>query len=162
MNNVASIPGHPLVEFAMASMLTATLCGAILINWLWSQRAGSPPAWAVVKGIVVESTVAVERGSRGQVYRPMIRYHYEVGGECFEGQRIGWTGLKRHRNYTRARRVLDDYRLGHAVSVHYDSKRPSAAVLHPFRALRLQPIAVIASAAAMYVFFIAGPLFIGH
>ena len=103
-----------------------------------------------------------ERGGRGQVYWPAIRYRYEVGDQRYEGRCIAVISSKGHRKYTHARRVLDSYRAGHSVNVHYDPHRPSAAVLQPCRGTTLRPILVIIPAAAMYVLFIVGPLLTGR
>jgi hypothetical protein len=93
-----------------------------------------------VEGIVIESTVAAKREGR-QLYRPVVRYRYDVGGERYEGSRIQWAASAGYRKYTRARRILDSYRSGHAIKVHYDPKRPGVAVLKPGHAMGLRPIA---------------------
>ena len=161
MNTLAAVADHLLLQFAVGFALCALACGLILSGRLSIRRAAESEAWPAADGIVIESTVAAKREGR-QRYRPVVRYRYEVGGERYEGSRIQWAASGGYRKYTSARRILDSYRSGHAIKVHYDPKRPGVAVLKPGHAMGLRPMLVLAPTAAMYTIFIAGTVLVGH
>jgi len=161
MITLAAVTAPLFLQFAVGFALCALACGLILAGRLSIRRAAESEAWPAVDGIVIESTVAAKREGR-QRYRPVVRYRYEVGGERYEGSRIQWAASAGYRKYTRARRILDSYRSGHAIKVHYDPKRPGVAVLKPGHAMSLRPMLVLAPTAAMYTIFIAGTVLIGH
>jgi hypothetical protein len=162
MGNLPIVTGHFFIEFAMASALCALACALVLCRWLKLRHAAHTGRWPAVDGVVLDSAVVAERGEGRQVFRPMVRYRYEVEGQRFEGGRIEWAVPQASRKYTRARRMLDAYRAGRRVKVHYDPQRPGVAVLQPARAINVPPLMVIAPTAAIYVLFIAGPMLIGR
>lgn len=162
MGNLPIVTGHLFMEYAVGSALCALACGLVLCHWLKLRRAAHTRPWPAVDGMVLESAVVADRDEGRQLYRPMVRYRYEIDGRRFEGSRIEWTAPPATRRYTRARRLLDGYRSGGKVKVHYDPQRPGLAVLQPARAISVPPLMVIAPTAAMYVLFIAGPLLIGR
>ena len=125
------------------------------------RRNANKEMWPAVEGVVIESTVDAQRDGR-QLYRPVVRYRYEVGAERFECSRIQWAASAGHRKYTRARKVLDSFRPGRTVKVHYDPLRLGIAVLQPGRPLALRPMLVIAPTAAMVALFVAGTVLVGH
>jgi len=161
MSTLAAAIDHLFLQFTVGFMLCALASGLILAGRLSIRRTAESEAWPAVDGIIIESTVAAKREGR-QLYRPMVRYRYEVGGECYEGSRIQSAASTGYRKYTRARRILDSYRSGHAIKVHYDPKRPGVAVLKPGHAMGLRPVLVLAPTAAMYTIFIAGTVLVGH
>jgi hypothetical protein len=146
------------LRFAVAFALAF---GLFLAGWLSVRRNAGKEIWPAVEGVVVESTVDAQRDGR-QLYRPVVRYRYEVGGERFEGSRIQWAASAGYRKYTRARKILDSYRPGRLVKVHYDPLRPGVAVLRPGRPLALRPMLVIAPTAAMVALFVAGTALVGQ
>jgi len=158
---LAAATDHLFLQFAVGFALCALACGLIVAGRVSIRRAAESEAWPAVEGVIIESTVAAKREGR-QLYRPVVRYCYEVGGERYEGSRIQWVASAGYRKYTRARRILDYYRSGHAIKVHYDPKRPGAAVLKPSHAIGLRPILVLASTAALYTLFIVGTVLAGH
>jgi hypothetical protein len=162
MSTLPIAADHLFLQFAVAFALCALACGLILAGRLSIRRAADSEGWPAVQGMVIESTVAAQRDDGKQLYRPIVRYRYEVAGERYEGDRIQWAAPRAYRKYTRARRVLDRYRFGHAVAVHYDPKRPGIAVLRSEHAVISRSILVLAPTAALYVVFIASALFIGH
>jgi hypothetical protein len=66
--------------------------------------------------------------------------------------------LEEFRKYSRARAMLDQYRSGSQIAVHYDPERPGVAVLQPSPTTGVRPIAVIAPAAAAYAVFVIGAI----
>ena len=149
------------LRFAVGFALCALACWLILAGRPSIWRAAESEAWPAVEGVVIESTVTAQREGR-QLYRPVVRYRYEVGGERYEGSRIQWAGSAGYRKYTRARRILDSYRSGHAIKVHYDPKSPGVAVLKPGHAMALRPMMVLAPTAATYTVFVVGTVLVGH
>jgi hypothetical protein len=152
---------HLFLQFAVGFALCALTCGLILAGRRSIRRTAESEGWPAVQGVVIESTVATKREGR-QLYRPVVRYHYEVGGERYEGSRIQWAASSGYRKYTRPRRILDRYRSGQAIKVHNDPKRPGVAVLKPGHAMGLRPMPVLAPTAAMYTLFIVGTVLVGH
>jgi hypothetical protein len=161
VTTLAVTSDHLFPQFAVGFALCALTCGLILAGRRSIRRAGASEAWPAVQGVVIESTVAAKREGR-QLYRPVVRYRYEVGGERYEGSRIQWAASAAYRKYTRARRILDRYRSGQTIKVHYDPKRPGVAVLKPGQAMGLRPMLVLAPTAAMYTLFIVGTVLVGH
>jgi len=142
-----------ILQFAAGFVLCAIACGLILAGKISIRRASDSEKWPVVEGLVLESAVAAIRDQGRQLFRPVVRYRYEIDGQRYEGSRIRWAAYEGHRKYTRARRMLDQYRSGSAVKVHYDPQRPAVAVLQPGHAAVIRPVHVIASTAAIYVTF---------
>jgi hypothetical protein len=162
ISNTLAVAADPLfLQFAVGFVLCTLACGLILAGRMSIRRTAESEAWPAVEGVIVESTVAAQREGR-QLYRPVVRYRYEVSGERYEGSRIQWAASAGYRKYTRARRILDSYRSGHAIKVHYDPKRPGVAVLKPGHGMGLRPVMVLAPTAAMYTLFIVGTVFVGH
>ena len=131
-NSLAVASDHLFLQFAVGFVLCALACGLILAGRLSIRRAAESEAWPAVEGVVIESTVAAKREGR-QLYRPVVRYRYEVGGERYEGSRIQWAASAGYRKYTRARRILDSYRSGHTIKVHYDPSAPASRCSSPAR-----------------------------
>jgi Protein of unknown function (DUF3592) len=150
-------PDPLFVQIALAFVLCAVGGGLILAGRLHSVASQS---WPTVKGMVVESAVVASRDGR-QYYRPIVRYRYEVNGQRYEGSRIQRVAVMEQRKYTRARKILDLYRTGEPVAVHYDPTDPRTAVLQPDRSRALST-EVIAPIAGMYALFVIGTVFIGH
>jgi hypothetical protein len=162
MSITSLIPDHLFLQFALAFVLCSVACGLILAGRLTVQRGSGSEIWPVVDGVVLEAAIAADRETGRQRFRPVVRYRYEVNGQRYEGSRIQWTMDQGYRKYTRARRVLDGYRSGHAIKVHYDPTRPGVAVLKPGHAMSFRPMLVLAPTAAMYTLFIVGTVFVGH
>jgi hypothetical protein len=146
------------VQFAIGAVLCSFACGLGLVVRAALRRASESEAWPQVDGLVLESAVATVRDGGRQMYRPVIRYRYEVDGERYEGNRIKRAALEEFRKYSRARAMLDQYRSGSQIAVHYDPERPGVAVLQPSAADGLRPMAMIASTAAVYAVFVIGAI----
>ena len=117
-----------LLPFVAGFALCAIASGLILVGRYSIRRGSESEAWPQAEGIVLDSGVAPIRDGGRQRYRPVVRFRYEVGGERFEGNRIKWAAVVEFRKFSRARAMLDQYRCGHRVAVHYDPKRPSVAI----------------------------------
>jgi hypothetical protein len=157
MDTIPLVPSHLFLQLAIAFALCAIACGLILAGRLTVPREADSKAWPAVDGVVLDSAIAADRDEGRQRFRPVVRYRYEVAGQRYEGSRIQWAAKEGFRKYTRARRMLDRYRAGSAIKVHYDPSRPGMAVLQPGPAVPvLRPIYVVASTAAVYTLFTIG------
>ena len=161
METTVAIAQQLLLPFVGGFVLCTLASGLIMVARYTLKRASESESWPSVEGYVVQSDVAAVRDEGRQIYRPVVRYRYEVGGERYEGSRIRWGALVEFRKFTRARTMLDKYRAGKAVAVHYDPKRPGVAVLQAGYDIGLRPIAVIAPTAAVYALFTLGYALIG-
>ena len=145
------------LQFVIAFALCAIACGLILAGRLTLRRGAETKAWPAVEGVVLDSAIAADRDGGRQRFRPVVRYRYEVAGQRYEGSRIQSAVKQGFRKYTRARRVLDRYRAGSAIKVHYNPSRPGMAVLQPDGATAvLRPVYVVASTAAVFTLFTLG------
>jgi hypothetical protein len=161
MEHTVALAQQLVLPFIGGVLLCALASGLIMVARYALKRASESESWPSVEGYVVESDVAAVREGRRQVYRPVVRYRYEVGGARFEGSRIRSGELVEFRKFTRARIMLDKYRAGKAVAVHYDPNRPGVAVLQTGYDIGLRPAAVIAPVAAVYMLFYVGYALIG-
>ena len=151
------------LQFLIAFVLCAIACGLILAGRHTLRRGADSKAWPAVEGVVIDSAIAADRDGGCQRFRPTVRYRYEVAGQRYEGSRIQWAAKEGFRKYTRARRMLDRYRAGSAIKVHYDPSRPGMAVLQPGYTIPVfQPAYVVASAAAVFTLFTLGIAIAGN
>ena len=152
-----------VLQFIIAFVLCAIACGLILAGRLTLRRGADSKAWPAVEGVVLDSAIASDRDGGRQRFRPVIRYRYEVEGQRYEGSRIQSAVKQGFRKYTRARRVLDRYRAGSAIKVHYNPSRPGMAVLQPGEAIPvLRPAYVVASTALVFTLFSLGIAIAGN
>jgi hypothetical protein len=147
-----------LLPFVAGAVLCALASGVILVARYSIWRPSESEAWPKAEGLVLESAVSATRDSGRQLYRPMIRYRYEVGGQRYEASRIRWHAVVEFRKFSRARAMLDKYRSGSRVTVHYDPKRPGIAVLQPGPIDGVRRLYLIAPAAASYAAFVIGTI----
>jgi hypothetical protein len=153
MSILSAITGHPMALLALGLGLCLAACGSVLIRRALGRRVGRT-SWPSVEGVILESVVVANREGR-QSFRPVVRYAYAVDGVCYEGHRIASGEPVDFAAYTRARRVLDAYRPGGTVIVHYDPARPGVSVLRPGMLPVLPPALAIAPAAAVSALLVA-------
>lgn len=84
-------------------------------------------SYATTTGTITQSLLKVESDSDGKSYRAEVHYRYEVNGQPFEGERIRYDSGSLGQKHSQA--IVDRYRPGKAVAVHYDSQVPQEAVL---------------------------------
>ncbi len=157
MNSIQIVADRSVTELVLGSALCALACGAALSVWLWIRFNGETGAWPGIEGVILERSVAIERNADGQIYRPVVRYKYELEGKLYQGSCIEWS-IADHRNYTGARQRLDKYDPGQRVKVHYDPANPTMSVLQPGPAIVIFPTPVIAVTSIVYVMLIVGPV----
>jgi hypothetical protein len=108
--------------FAALSLLTGTALVALSL-WLRS-RSRQCLQWPRVNGQVIESRVD---DAHLEMTKPVLRYRYQVGNQSYVGFRVAFSG------YGVSRSAMDQlikpYPQGSAVSVYYNPRDPSSAVL---------------------------------
>jgi hypothetical protein len=146
------------LQFVLVVVLCAAACGLILAGRFTVLPGAGSEDWPAVDGVVLDSAVEVDRETGRQRFRPVVRYRYEVDGQLYEGSRIQWAIDESFRKYTRARRLLDRYRTGAAIKVHYDPTQPDMAVLQTDGGdtAVLRPIYVVAATVAVSALFTIG------
>jgi hypothetical protein len=138
---------------ALAPAVFGLVLGAIVIAAL--REAAAMKRWPVAKGRVVSAKVeeyreSISRGTGGArdrmtLYRPVVRYKYEVAGERFEGNRIAQSPGFNRGVPDFAEAIVQRYAEGSEVEVRYNPKRPGECVLEP-RAPRSWIFAAVLSA----------------
>lgn len=98
--------------------------GYSLINQL---RARS---FARVTGYITHSEITTHHSDDGVTHGVDIRYHYEVNGQSFEGNRFRY-GEGSSSDSGWARRAAGIYQVGAEVPVYYNKSNPSESVLSP-------------------------------
>ena len=148
-----------LVGLSIGSALSALVCGLMLIVCLRFRLSATTGSWPVAVGVLLDREVLSERDDQGPLFRPVVRYKYEVAGRRYDGNHINWTE-QQHRTYTKARKTLDRFNPGERVKIYYNPEMPSSAVLSAGRTFAMPAEAVIASTAIMYVSLITCSLFL--
>src|SRR4051794_12175599 len=137
--NLLVSSGDPLPAFVCGGF--ALMIIAIVIAAL--REAIAMKRWPVAKGRVLESKVEEYRQSVGSsgsfaasparmtLYRPIVRYEYEVDGKRFRGNRMaqspGWDrGVPAF-----ADEIVRRYPSGSDIDVRYNPNRHDEAVLEP-------------------------------
>ncbi len=102
------------------------LAGAALVGLsLWLKlRSQQCLQWPSVTGRVTESRVD---DAHLETTKPILRYHYEVGGTTYVGFRASFSGYGVSRTAMEA--VVKPYPQGSRVRVYYNPRNPASAVL---------------------------------
>jgi hypothetical protein len=107
--------------------------GAVYLGVDSVQLARESARWPAVDGMVVRATVNEEShssrsGPPSLVYRPVIVYTYRVDGREYEGQRVSY-GEYATGEAADAQAVVDRYKAGTPVRVHYRPGQPEEVVI---------------------------------
>jgi hypothetical protein len=122
------------------TMLIVLALVVILISRTISAKTRAMKKWPTTAGRIVRSevTTSVQHHSRPNstrrdydvtMYHPRIVYCYEVGGNSFEGDDIGWSTSANDRAV--AEKQVKRYQLQTEVRVFYNPDDPSEATLSP-------------------------------
>jgi len=122
--------------------------------------------WPVAKGRILSSKVEEYRAIAGAgnfgstrtrmtLYRPVIAYEYETGGQHFRGDRIAQSPGMNRGIPDFAEQTVRHYPVGSAVDVRFNPRRPGESVLEPrvpggWIAVLVIAVALLALAARMY------------
>jgi|AMWB02.1.fsa_nt_gi hypothetical protein len=105
----------------------------ILFGLLQARKASTAKArWAEAHGQILESHLQSQRsrsssGISSTTYSPEVTYEYEVDGQTYTGNRLGFGSGSFSEKKAKAK--IAPYPAGAAVTVHYDPAEPSNAVL---------------------------------
>jgi hypothetical protein len=111
--------------------------------------------WPTVPGKVTDAQLKSSRDNDNNVnYYAEVRYAYQVNGIDYAGNRVAWGGRPTSRSPDQAHAVLARYAVGTPVSVHYNPKKHSQAVLEPQEQGGLKNLAFI-----MWTFLVLGVIF---
>lgn len=99
----------------------------LLRSWL---HARASQQWRTTPGRIVSATRKELRGRPPQ-YLTRVSYAYAVDGREYQGDAIRFADQGSF-NDAEAQAILDRYKPGTEVTVHYDPARPARAVLEPF------------------------------
>ena len=110
--------------------------GAFLIfQSIRSQRkAESSRAWPAIAGRLIDAQVSHHTstdsdGDTSHHYTPKIRYSYQVAGQYYEGNKIGFGFQQSYSSQAKAQAALSRFPPSGEVSVYYDPQNPAEAVL---------------------------------
>jgi hypothetical protein len=94
---------------------------------LWT--AWGSEKWPQTAGRIVAAEIDRHRGHMGITYAPLVTYRYSIASTEFTGTRMRFGQIASTLFW--AEDQLARYRIGTSVSVYYDARRPSRAVLEP-------------------------------
>lgn len=97
---------------------------ALLSTGVWQGKASVE--WPTAEGEIIESYVN-EEYDEGRVYRPKVRYRFEVNDQEYTSDLITFKAYWLVRKT--AEKMVDRYPVGSRVQVHYNPRRPKQAVL---------------------------------
>jgi hypothetical protein len=86
------------------------------------------------KATVIESRVKIintvgTKGSSGKIYKPYIRYEYDVNGKTYYSDKLGYNARPKKDNDGTANSYIKNYRPGSVVTAYYNAKNPEEVVL---------------------------------
>jgi hypothetical protein len=111
----------------------------VFLSWrVWRnvREVKASRSWPFVPGRVIGASCRedVIRGGSDSSdsdttwYVPLVQYEYEVGGQAYRGNRIGFSE-ERQVSREKAFQVLEAFPVGHPVTVFYDPAKPRDAIL---------------------------------
>ena len=134
--NASNAKRYGIAYLAFALLM---FCGAALFAYS-SWEAYSSRDWPRAAGIIVASYTEHTCGGYRQLHswEAKLVYRYSVNGRQYEGQRVSVFKPFCHSDKQVVSGWLDqNFPLGKAVNVFYNSADPSAAFLHPGRVSKL-------------------------
>lgn len=95
------------------------------------RNASASKTWPATPGKVTTSELSRHRSDKGSTtYSANVVYDYQVDGVDYTANRVSF-GSARSSNPSGARQVLNKYKTGTQVQVHYSPKDPTLSVLEP-------------------------------
>ncbi len=98
------------------------------------KKAEASQSWPFISGQVTEARVSRHTstdsdGDTSVSYSPLVKYHYQVAGQDYEGAKIAFGFQQSYNSQAKAQAALERFPVGGHVSVYYDPNNPSDAVL---------------------------------
>jgi hypothetical protein len=111
-------------------------CVAVFVlfkKWQLSQQVNASLSWPQTTGEITASALSEESSgtydSPNRTYRANIRYRYKVGSRLLSGDKICVGGQLQLSLRGKAEAYLRQYPQGKSVTVYYNPRNPSDAVL---------------------------------
>ena len=105
----------------------------ILFGFIMSQlevvlSAGWPSTQGKITDSYIQRETSHSRNGTSTSYEPKVKYTYTVGGQTFEGHKIGF-GVQVSGGEDEAAKALKPYPVGAACTVYYGPRNPAVSVL---------------------------------
>lgn len=122
-----------IIVGAFACVLLPLIGFFVYIIWNRQRQVSASQSWPTTAGTVLSASVELRRSRSGRSgyshsHYPVVVYDYEVRGQRYQGNRIGfseigtgWAGP--------AQQKIASYPVGGAVQVYYNPQNPMEAVL---------------------------------
>jgi hypothetical protein len=94
------------------------------------QSAQESSGWPTSPGVVLSSSVDSHRSDDSTTYQAEVLYEYEVSGEKYSSNRIGYGDISTG-SPAPAQDLVNQYPSGESVTVYVDPEDPSQSVLQP-------------------------------
>jgi len=115
--------------FFAVILIAAGLGSLVWSAWI-TYLAVMSRQWPQVEGTIVVSDLQRSKDSEGGYsYRPEVTYQYTVGGKEFVGSRTRFGVWLATSWSAPSLRVLQQYKMGSRVPVHYDPNDPEESIL---------------------------------
>ena len=137
-----------VAPYAIAAVFLLLAAGSAQGIFHWLRKARAMSHWPTVTGRISSSWAVLEGES--------IKYDYHVDGRTYVGHRVCWSPGGSSTADATAQELAEKYPPGRDVTVYYDPKHPSTAVLEP-RNMRNALVSILFSIA--FGFF--GLVFLG-
>jgi hypothetical protein len=126
-----TLPLEEMIALAVAGVILLAVAALLIgIGWFSRQKVKASQAWPSTPGRIVGSGVEVSSGSEGgNVYRAVVTYRYQVGGQVFQNNRRVFGDTVSSSNRGAAERTAARFVAGSSVPVYYNPANPQDAVL---------------------------------
>jgi hypothetical protein len=106
--------------------------GMLVLAWVDDSGGKAAEAWPRVEGMVEKAEIRrIPGGEAADEYELALIYHYRVGTQDYRSIQFAFGGAPRHADARMLEDALQQYAAGQRVTVHYNPKAPSEAVLRP-------------------------------
>lgn len=153
-----------LIVVAFGSIFLLLALGLLkgVVQHLWGRwgdffEARDSQSWVTTMGKIERAVVSYTHSGRGKArYAPIIRYSYGANGEKFVSERFAFDvgGVTGHGDLPAIQALVQRFRPGSQVEVHYDPKKPKRATLD-----RSVPPVVASTLGWLCTLLFAGSLF---
>ena len=110
----------------------AVMAIAVILHALWNiLTALESRKWPAAAGVILSSRVEEKVDAQYIYTRAVVSYRFNVGGEELVGRRACFGDVNSSTMKFLARRIVDRYRAGQAVTVRYNPTKPQECVLEP-------------------------------
>lgn len=114
----------------VVSAIIFILVGAGIV-WFanWSiKKSKAQQKWPTVNGTVISTKINETYTKKKREYTPSVTYGYTVNGTQYTSNRISFA-VRQYQKRSKASSIVNRYRAGSQVVVHYNPLNPAEAVL---------------------------------